>query len=51
MKRDILFVIVEISEEMENINTTKAERIISDAWGQLQCPLVLISQNKTAFAT
>jgi len=50
MKRDILFVVVEISEDM-NINTKKSEKIIKDAWKNLQCPLVVVSQNTDAFAT
>lgn len=50
MKRDILFVVVEISEDM-NINTKKSEKIIKDAWKNLHCPLVVVAQNTNAFAT
>jgi hypothetical protein len=45
MKRDILFVVVEVSEEVD-IRNKKAERIITDAWKNLKCPLVVVSKNE-----
>jgi hypothetical protein len=44
MKRDILFVVVEVSEGL-NINSEKSVRILSDAWNNLRCPLVVVSRN------
>jgi hypothetical protein len=50
MKRDILFVVVEVSEGVD-IHGKKAERIIADAWKNLKCPLVVVSQGNSALAT
>lgn len=47
MKRDILFVVVEVSEGL-NINSGKSVRILSDAWHNLRCPLVVVSKEAMA---
>ncbi|HBH62341.1 MAG TPA: hypothetical protein DDX85_11520 [Nitrospiraceae bacterium] len=44
MKRDILFVVVEVSEGL-NVNSEKSVKILSDAWNNLSCPLVVVSRN------
>jgi hypothetical protein len=49
IKRDILFVVVEVSEDID-IRSKKTERIIKDAWKNLTCPLVVVSQGNSAFA-
>ncbi len=43
MKKDILFVVVEVSEDVA-IHSKKADKILSDAWDNLKCPLVVVSQ-------
>lgn len=45
MKRDILFVVVEVSEGVD-IHCRKSEHIIADAWRNLKCPLVVVSRNE-----
>ena len=50
IKRDILFVVVEVSEGAD-VNSKNADKILSDAWKNLKCPLVVVSHGKTAFAT
>jgi hypothetical protein len=49
IKGDILFVVVEVSEGI-NIRSKKTETIIKDAWKNLKCPLVVVSQGNAAFA-
>ena len=49
MKRDILFVVVEVSEGL-NVNSKKADKVLSDAWGNLKCPLVVVAKGRPAFA-
>jgi hypothetical protein len=44
MKRDILFVVVEVSEEL-NIKSGESVKILSDAWKNLKCPLVVVSMH------
>ena len=50
IKRDILFVVVEVSEGL-NINTKKADKILSDAWENLKCPLVVVSHGNVIATT
>jgi hypothetical protein len=50
IKKNILFVVVEVSEGAD-VNSKKADKILSDAWKNLKCPLVVVSHTKTAFAT
>lgn len=49
-KRDKLFVVVEVSEDAETYSR-KEDRILSEAWKNLQCPLAVISKGRTAFGT
>lgn len=44
MKRDILFVVVEVSEDV-NIHSKKTDKIIANAWDNLKCPLVVVSRD------
>lgn len=41
-KREILFVVVEASEGLD-INCKKADKILSESWENLKCPLVVVS--------
>ena len=50
IKKGILFVVVEVSEGL-NINSKKTDKILSDVWDNLECPLVVVSHGKSAFAT
>jgi len=50
IKKDILFVVVEVSEGL-NVEDKKTDKLITDAWENLKCPLVVVSHGKTAFAT
>ncbi len=47
MYSDLLFVAVEV-EEGVNIDSKKADRILSEAGKKLECPLVVISKAKSA---
>jgi len=49
MKENVLFVVVEVSEGVD-IHSKRSEKIISNAWKNLKCPLVVVSQGNTAFA-
>ena len=46
MKSDILFVVVEVSECVD-IHNRKSEKIITDAWKNLKCPLVVVSKTES----
>ncbi len=46
MKQDILFVVVEVSEDFA-MHSKKADKILEDAWDNLKCPLVVVSQPLT----
>lgn len=49
IKKDILFVVVEVPESID-LRSRKSEKIIQDAWKNLKCPLVVVSQGNSAFA-
>ncbi|GBD96054.1 MAG TPA: universal stress protein [Nitrospirae bacterium] len=49
-KGDILFVVAEVSEGVD-IHNKKADKIIANAWKNLKCPLVVVSEGNTAFAS
>ena len=46
MKRDILFVVVEVSEGVD-IHSAKSGKIITNAWKNLRCPLVVVSRTES----
>lgn len=50
MKSGILYVVVEVSEGL-NINSKETDKILSDAWKNLRCPLIIVSHGKTSFTT
>ena len=49
MKSDILFVVVEVSDGVD-IHSRKSEKIITDAWKNLKCPLVVVSRTESPAA-
>jgi hypothetical protein len=50
MNENILFVVIEVSEGVD-MSSKKSEKIIKNTWRNLKCPLVVVSQGNTAFAS